>query len=419
MFNGEHSHELPPLPDHLELYQDPSLSYVDSFWHPGGNHEEYTMMSAQPQSSSYGEYSPQLQHGRRTDINPAALYVGFAGQSSHQTSLFPPFPTNESGFNVHYGSLSREQHHHSRESQGRHQYPGHADQSSYHQAGQNNVHTGNVYPQHDSSDVQDLSLQMSTSAVMANSSTSGRSPQVTPDPYEYQYVADPSFLHDNDHDSVYRYLTVDQRAVVVEHVHRIRPYVIRHIRNCLAHFLPPSIARSLLTNNELEIEAAVEKMWPFHERKQYPSNPWMEGLNNHQRIEVVRLMAEATLQSADLLRDHFLRQNVSLETALDILYAPNPHVLVLIARERGLIMPEEKKKSRKQAWQIGLSTVQKRALRQRFFNAGVTDDDKFYLLVRKPKVWPGYGLVMLKAGDQYFDAILEALKGRDPLPTPQ
>ncbi|UZJ50892.1 hypothetical protein CBS101457_000212 [Exobasidium rhododendri] len=228
-------------------------------------------------------------------------------------------------------------------------------------------------------------------------------------PWEYQLRVTPDFFWRSEDDLVYSALSDDQKLVMVEHIHSTRPFHERYIRTELAGALTASLAFDLLSYDTTRIDHAVEVLHPKNVRKRGVVATWMDGLIKSQRLEVIDKIATATLQDPGELRDHFLDINVESNVVLQILLASTDEEYIQIARGNNLYLAETCTTS---PWQKGLSTIQKRALRQRMMTMGAMTERKFYQLVNKEKVPAGYGLKMLRAFDEKFRSMIMWLATR-------
>ncbi|UZJ50847.1 hypothetical protein CBS101457_000167 [Exobasidium rhododendri] len=138
----------------------------------------------------------------------------------------------------------------------------------------------------------------------------------------------------------------------------------------------------------------------------------MNGLPKPQRIRVIQKFAEATLQNGDILRDLFIKRLVQPDLALRILCA-TPEECRAIAQEYKLYI---RNKSSQAPWQVGCSTIQRRAIMQRLRLANIENDDiRRYKLLEQHNVPQGYGLKLIQAKDEKFARMMETLLGDGPL----
>ncbi|UZJ50841.1 hypothetical protein CBS101457_000161 [Exobasidium rhododendri] len=225
--------------------------------------------------------------------------------------------------------------------------------------------------------------------------------------FDFVIYAKPNFFFATENDAVYMNLDADQKLVIVELIHQIRPVKYAIIRRQLRTNLQPLVALDLLSNNINRIEAAVEHLYPdkVTSRQGYVRY-WMSGLHNKDRVLIMNKLAEATLQSAETLRDYFIQEEVSPSIGDMILHANTPEQVLSIARDKNLILPEKKTI---RPWQRGADQLQKRAVIQRMMASPLIGSRDPYDLLKKKKVTPGYGLKMIKASNLQFDEIMMSL----------
>jgi hypothetical protein len=243
---------------------------------------------------------------------------------------------------------------------------------------------------------------------------------------EYQLRIDPFYASSEHHlESVYKDLSASNKMIVFDRVTSIRPYdgnVTYHLK---VH-LTATYARALLSQNTTMWEIAALHLFPDG----YMSSPpvsWMTGFKNSERKEVIRKLSDTTFQRPDHLRKLFLSLHPQLghQIGEKVLVAQNIKDIWELVHIYDLVLPsledDENKKEKKQGigpWQVGLSHLQRTALRQRITELGNIGNDTFYNFMNKEKVKPGYGLVMLKVDDDVLRVIVTelAMAGTDPLP---
>ncbi|UZJ50791.1 hypothetical protein CBS101457_000111 [Exobasidium rhododendri] len=218
-------------------------------------------------------------------------------------------------------------------------------------------------------------------------------------------------------ETAYARLTFDQKLVVVEHIHQVRPYTCRYIRQELARNLKLSAAEDLLSGHQDRIDSAVERIFPRQGRMKRTFEPWMTPFSDWDRKQVILKLAEATMQGADDLRDLFMEKRVESSVAAEILQAKTRKECRVIAQKHGLTV-KLNGDERNLPWKRGASTMQRRALVQRMVIAADYDTPRrCYDLLKKKRVPLGYGVTMLKASDEDFRVIMSILETKDPLPT--
>ncbi|UZJ50742.1 hypothetical protein CBS101457_000062 [Exobasidium rhododendri] len=227
--------------------------------------------------------------------------------------------------------------------------------------------------------------------------------------WEYTLVVDTRFPSEHEGEMVYHKLSKDQKLVILEHIHQTRPYKARYLRQHLEYYLTARLARELLSREERRIEAAVEELFPIDKPKKSPETPWMTGLTNTDRKEVIRKIAKATLQGADDLRDLFLSRHVTPQVAQHILHSDKDDELRGIAQRLGLIVPSD---ANDKPWKKGTSQIHRKAIRQRMMAFGVEKETTCYDWLGRRLIPTGYGLKMLRANDAQFEKIMEWFRGR-------
>ncbi|UZJ50743.1 hypothetical protein CBS101457_000063 [Exobasidium rhododendri] len=242
--------------------------------------------------------------------------------------------------------------------------------------------------------------------------------QIRSDGEEYTLIVSPRFESSDDTDKAYLLLSLDQKSVIIDRIHQVRPYTVRYLRLRLAENLTPPLAHALLSSDQARLDEAIETLFPDEGgKKDTAYNAWMAGLTHNDRKQVIKKLSFATLQSADKLRDFFLYRNVSKDVAQLLLRASTDAEIKALALEYQLLIPENKKARDKQFWQIGTSYVQRKAIRQRMMRCGF-GTQACYDLLAKFLVPVGYGLTMLRANEAQFRIIMEWLQGRIEGPPP-
>ncbi|UZJ50857.1 hypothetical protein CBS101457_000177 [Exobasidium rhododendri] len=233
--------------------------------------------------------------------------------------------------------------------------------------------------------------------------------------HEYKLQYNPRFNYRSEDDLVWKndILSDDQKAVIVENIQRVRPDQSSYIRKQMGRNLTPVLAKGLLSKDEHCVEETIQTMYPIDYTRQKSSHEkWMKGLKSEDRIEVIRIMAEATEQSADALRDVFLRNKLTPEVASVILHA-DADVCRMIAEKYGLYIDG---RNSYLAWQRGMSAIQKRALIQRMMVTGKFKTEKScYEFLGKNKVPFGYGIKLLRASNEELLQMADSLRGRGPV----
>ncbi|UZJ50771.1 hypothetical protein CBS101457_000091 [Exobasidium rhododendri] len=169
-----------------------------------------------------------------------------------------------------------------------------------------------------------------------------------------------------------------------------------------------ALASELMSGDIRVVEMAVEMLYPIDKMKKGRTRlPWMHGLTNAQRRQVITLLAEATQQSSDELRALFLRAHLGPDIAWEILHTTTPEQRIAIAKRCNLYHDVV---ARNLPWQKGTSAIQRRAVLQRMMIYGVKNQQYCYELLKKAKAPSRYGLTMLRANDDEFMDIILRLK---------
>ncbi|UZJ50806.1 hypothetical protein CBS101457_000126 [Exobasidium rhododendri] len=256
-----------------------------------------------------------------------------------------------------------------------------------------------------------IQQQPSEVQEMGEASSSLVEPVVeSPSHGEYRLQVDSRVPDVPGHVKVFELLSSLQKAFIVEQVCQIRPYSSESVRKAFSSKLKGSYwARELLSNDLDRIEAAVEHMWPIIRFKKGSDHmPWMTGLTNAERRQVIDLVAGDTNQATDVLRELFLKQKISPATSKRILQACKEERMSII-HEHGLVMSPKRVRKNHLKWKTGLSKIQRKALRQRMMNTGITEGN-FYEIMRHPGIEDGFGTMMLRAEQPHFEQVLAELR---------
>ncbi|UZJ53688.1 hypothetical protein CBS101457_003008 [Exobasidium rhododendri] len=234
-------------------------------------------------------------------------------------------------------------------------------------------------------------------------------------PWEYALRVEPfTYAHYDDPDElVYPRLSEAQRSVIFHYVYAVRPYAPNTMSHKLSERLTADLARQFLSGDADEAKNALEQMLPNHVRKKRMFVPWMYPFDADQRRLIVKKMADATIQDADDILELMLANQVPPEIADQMLNAPTPELCRDLAATWQLYTPN---KPRMKPWQMGASTLQRKALTQRMISTGLIIKEHLYDNLKKKKVPPGYGLVMLRVqDDDEFKEVVKALISSKPL----
>ncbi|UZJ50886.1 hypothetical protein CBS101457_000206 [Exobasidium rhododendri] len=226
-------------------------------------------------------------------------------------------------------------------------------------------------------------------------------------PIEFPYQFDSTIQYFNDPKAkIYYDLTKDQRTVIADRIRQVRPYNVEAIRKKLVDHMTRSLAVSMLGDDVVMMDEAINRIYPIDLRKERATfTPWMMGLSNSERRLVIKKFAEATQQRSDELLDLFLESEVSPRQARNILQGSMDDCRAMAERD-GLYVV---KTLRSKPWQQGVGYLQRGALLQRMMFYGVKEDYCYKILVR-PFVPDNYGMVMLRADNGKFQEIMNWLR---------
>ncbi|UZJ50794.1 hypothetical protein CBS101457_000114 [Exobasidium rhododendri] len=232
---------------------------------------------------------------------------------------------------------------------------------------------------------------------------------VAGDKYEYKLRV-PSVLQlANNLGKVYSLLDENQKLLIMDRVRQIRPLGSESIRKRLRERLTGPLAISMLCNDQKQVDDAVDGLFHIYEMTRGADYvPWMDGLSYDDRREVIELLAEATQQPSDVLREYFVRAKIGPEVARAILDLPNNEMRRRYAEERGFILNNT---DRQMPWKVGLSHLQRSALLQRMTSmreVSLTKEQCWDFLGRQ-YIPIGWGKMMLKARPASFLNAIVAL----------
>ncbi|UZJ50873.1 hypothetical protein CBS101457_000193 [Exobasidium rhododendri] len=233
--------------------------------------------------------------------------------------------------------------------------------------------------------------------------------------YTYQLETAFDFTPYSEDQNIYLLLPEDYRTVILDQIYKIRPINPKSVRSCLVNHLKPAQAQDLISYDTVRIDEATQELFPDGIVRKYDrtfTTTWMTDLSNADRREVIRRLSEVTLQAGDVLREHFLHANIEPRVIQYILQATTQERIWEITQFHNLFFDVNNKD---RPWQKGLSFLQRKALRQRFKLAGITEESQYYGILKREKIPPGYGLTMLKVGDADLLAIIKALRTRNAL----
>ncbi|UZJ50861.1 hypothetical protein CBS101457_000181 [Exobasidium rhododendri] len=239
-------------------------------------------------------------------------------------------------------------------------------------------------------------------------------PYLRPSRSEYKLTADPyiaNLVLNEPRQSVYKILSDNQSTIILELLRSVRPYSARSIQNIFAKRLNAYHVWELLSGDEQRVKNAIELFFPSEKKKiNTEFTPWMIGLTDAQRIQVIEELAEATDQPSDLLRENFLTHMIPPVVAIDLLNLTTDEERVAFAHLHGLYFKAD---TRATEWQRGLSKYQRESLFQRMTLYGLAYKHCLVIL-RRHSATPGYGKYLLRADAQQFGRIMADLKERYP-----
>ncbi|UZJ50838.1 hypothetical protein CBS101457_000158 [Exobasidium rhododendri] len=400
----EHTSYLGPAtnyPTLMDTYTNPNF-YGESYQHSGGTHAG---------SSSYGDRRDDIysdpQHSinipHRDLMNDDATFLSSQSWGSEQH--FPSF---------HYGNVYQHQPdlsvlpsdgHPELLHGGSHPINGRSDNSvsERHSPSFQYEHESISHNQH----VEQLTEEENQKVLLWQ--TPPFAPIIDMTQPEYTLQVDTSFPFANDEELVYKNLTDDQKAVIVDHIHQVRPYTEDYLRQQLMLRLTPQTAQQLLSKDPNEVDNAVEELYPTDDVKSRTLIRWMTGFSKEEKIEIIEKLARVTQQSSDKLRDLFISRRVTPIMANELLHASTEEEVWDFAQKYDLVLVDGQTT---RPWQKGSREIQRRALRQRMTAFGLRHKQEFYTILKKSKVPPGYALTMLRATDVEFAVIMRWLRLR-------
>ncbi|UZJ50842.1 hypothetical protein CBS101457_000162 [Exobasidium rhododendri] len=232
------------------------------------------------------------------------------------------------------------------------------------------------------------------------------------DSSEYTLHFSPLIFYNSEADMIFPQLTDDQKLFISDYVHQVRPYQYRYLRSELNFSLRPSLVKDLLSGDQVRMDTAVEVLYPEASRRRGKSGTnkisWMTGLTTSQRSRVIRMLANATAQEADTLRDCFLKWKVKSEVAKQVLDLTSTTEIAQFAIDNNFVLPDGPLKSGTR-WQKGASQIQRRALMQRIAATGLCEEEYIKIHLQKANMPLGYGLEMLRADERRFRRMVKDL----------
>jgi hypothetical protein len=226
--------------------------------------------------------------------------------------------------------------------------------------------------------------------------------------WSHTLIVDPTFKSNGKEDLVYNSLDENQKAIVTEHVYKVRPYTLAALKPLLSRYLKEDDAHALLLSSDIRrIHGAVENMFPIHKKKQQNRDVhWMSGLQEWQRIAVIRKMARVLQQGEDEVRDLFIRLRVTPQMALDVL-ASDEEGCKNIGEPFQAYFIEHNDHGK---WMQGSSEFQRKLIKQRMLLQGSMTAAESGRLLSQLAVPRGFGLHILYANDQKFERMMLFLR---------
>ncbi|UZJ50849.1 hypothetical protein CBS101457_000169 [Exobasidium rhododendri] len=373
---------------HRYDYSHPPAEYEASYQYPSYSHDHYVYQgSSSSMSTSHGQQPEALFYEQHADSTNSYWHTVTTPPPSGEFSPFPQYAPPQS-----------------------------------------NMQTLSLGSSHPSSSQRSMHQESEPHAAVApvrDQSPPGHAPHPNhyTAPWEYTLQVDNyiKMRSSDENELVWKDgLTDNQKLVIVEHVQRIRPYIEKSMRDRLLLKVTARLARALLSNDETQINAAVEEIYPNDQRKRGASGKtWMDGLSKEEKIEVIEKMREVTHQSADTLRDLFLRRKIDSDAANQILKA-DLTTCRQYAVYLGFIDEDHPVIAN---WHRDASRLQKQALPQRMMMSGAHHGGKplksslCFELLRRKNVPHDFGFRMLRADDRSFaKAILWLMGNRRNLP---
>jgi hypothetical protein len=243
-----------------------------------------------------------------------------------------------------------------------------------------------------------------------------------PGPGNYEYTVEAyAGLDKYDGDfPVYAVLPLEYQQVIWDQITRVRALDPRYIAITLGEKLTPGRATRLIHYGmPSQVDKIIQELFPESKKRVFPGrSSWMDGLTHEQRREVLRRVAVVTLQSTDRLGLLFGAMGLKGKVADMILKAETKEEVWDIAQRNGLFAQRDPDEL---PWEMGLSVIQKRAVRQRLAeNHYMHSKAQFFRVMSQERVPPGYGLMILNEADEFYvrqmERALTSIDGNPPLP---
>ncbi|UZJ50801.1 hypothetical protein CBS101457_000121 [Exobasidium rhododendri] len=230
-------------------------------------------------------------------------------------------------------------------------------------------------------------------------------------PFEYRLKVDQHIHFDDYGQTGYQALSSHQGLFITERIREIRPYSAAAVHTKLWRTMRGTrILEAILGDNVTTMEAAINEVYKIDTYKRGSTvTPWMTGLKNEQRRQVINVLADAMNVGEDVLRDAFLLQHVPPSVASDVLGANNKEERLYAARTIR-IGPASDAFA---AWNKGLSGIQRVALLQRMMNILDAPEASCRALLSRQYVPEGLGKVLIRARKEEFRQIMSVWKNKE------
>jgi hypothetical protein len=237
---------------------------------------------------------------------------------------------------------------------------------------------------------------------------------------EYTYPIDRSkVIGDNLNPDEFEYdkIPADYKVILYDRVSQTRPYHSDTLHTRIRNHMTLDVALRLLGRDTAKVDAAAYALYPDTFSK-YGDNispiTWMTGLENKDRRETIRRLAEVTQENSDRIRAHMLKHRIHSDVARAILAAQMAQNVESIAIDKNLIPPPEEITGKNiKNWRIGLSRLQRTTLTYRmmteFTHVRIEERKQCHALLAKSKVPKGYGLDLLRVDKHRFPYFIRAL----------
>ncbi|UZJ50958.1 hypothetical protein CBS101457_000278 [Exobasidium rhododendri] len=181
--------------------------------------------------------------------------------------------------------------------------------------------------------------------------------------------------------------------------------------------LTAELEKGLLSGVTSVVDAAIAEMFPISGRTLLPI--WMLHMREVDSDRLVQRMANISGRSKEIVRNHFLRQEMTSDTAYALLSASDDDILRQYAVDSGLQLPIDLPREKagqsvaKHPWQWNLSPQERSRVRDLVVNACKRCESWAYEWLKAPHVWRGFGRALLDSSGHEFSSLINYLqKGR-------